>query len=66
MATVGSAGWDLPDDVSIKEVTQWGWIVHQDDKEVKIADTYADEEWYGVTAIPRGCVIEITELDVGS
>ena len=62
--TCGSAGWDTPSEVEIREVDQWGWVVFDDDTQLKVADTYAEEEYYGVTAIPKGCVTKLTRLDL--
>ena len=60
--TVDSSGWDTPDKVSVIEVDQWGFIVHEDELQVKIADTWSEGSFFGVTAIPRGCVREINHL----
>lgn len=61
--TCGSAGWDTPEEIEIREVDQWGWVVFEDDTQLKVADTYAEEEYYGVTAIPKGCVTKVTRLE---
>ena len=62
--TCGSAGWDTPEEVEIREVEQWGWVVFEDDTQLKVADTYAEEEYYGVTAIPKGCITKLTRLEL--
>jgi len=61
--TCGSAGWDTAEEIDIREVEQWGWVVFEDDTQLKVADTYAEEEYYGVTAIPKGCVTKVTRLE---
>lgn len=61
--TCGSAGWDTPEEVEIREVEQWGWVVFDDDTQLKVADTFAEEEYYGVTAIPKGCITKLTRLE---
>tara|TARA_Y100000593_G_scaffold70775_1_gene129823 strand:- start:277 stop:471 length:195 start_codon:yes stop_codon:yes gene_type:complete len=59
MDTCDSADWSTADAVNILEVEQIGWLVSEDETQIKVADTRADQEYYGVTAIPRGCVIDI-------
>jgi hypothetical protein len=49
-----------------------GWLVYEDDKTIKIANTLDFDDWedkgadkpvpYGITAFPKGCVVEITYL----
>ena len=60
--TVDSSEWDTHEEVHIKEVIQIGWMVYQDERSIKLADTFSDNEYFGITAIPKGCVIEIKEL----
>ena len=60
--TVDSSEWDTHEEVHIKEVIQIGWMVYQDERSIKLADTFSDNEYYGITAIPKGCVIEVKEL----
>ncbi len=60
--TVGSYSWDLPDDISTAEIDQWGWVVHHDGSQLKLADTKMEGDWYGVTAIPAGCIVSITVI----
>jgi|TARA_B110000438_G_scaffold257314_1_gene265320 hypothetical protein len=61
MDTCDSADWSTADAVNVLEVEQIGWLVSEDETQIKVADTRADGEYYGVTAIPRGCVVEISE-----
>jgi hypothetical protein len=58
--TVGSSDWSEADDIDVKVIEQVGWVVYQDKAQIKIADTKADDSYYGITAIPRGCVIEVS------
>ena len=64
--TVGSANWDTKDDVDIKLVKQIGWLVDKDDKCIKIADSLSEEEYYGITAIPIGCIESIIDMLTGT
>jgi hypothetical protein len=57
--TVGSSSWDLPDEISTAKVEQWGWVVSHDGAQLKLADTKMEGDWYGVTAIPVGCIVAI-------
>ncbi len=61
MDTCDSADWSTADAVNVLEVEQIGWLVSEDETQIKVADTRADQEYYGVTAIPRGCVIDIID-----
>ena len=60
--TVDSSESDTHEEVHIKEVIQIGWMVYQDERSIKLADTFSDNEYFGITAIPKGCVIEVKEL----
>lgn len=60
--TKASSSWETMDEVTIAEVEQWGWVVHHDSDELKLADTRLDGEWYGVTSIPSGCVVEVQKI----
>ena len=61
-----SAGWDTKDEVSPKLVKQLGWLVNQDKECVKLADTLSEGEYYGITAIPSGCVELIVDVMTGT
>jgi len=49
-----------------------GWLVYQDEKTIKIANTLDFDDWedkgadkpvpYGITAFPKGCVVKIIYL----
>ena len=59
-----TAGWDDPDDVEPIEVVSVGWLYSDDGETVKIGSTLGEDgRPYGVTALPRGCVLEITSVN---
>ena len=64
--TVQSSGWDTAEEVNIMKVDQIGWFLNEstwgEDGVVKLADTIAEDEYYGITAIPKGCVRKVTSL----
>ena len=64
--TVQSAGWDTAEEVNIMKVDQIGWFLNEstwgEDGVVKLADTIAEDEYYGITAIPKGCVRKVISL----
>jgi hypothetical protein len=64
--TVQSSGWDTVKDVNVMKVDQIGWFVNEstwsEEGVLKLADTLADDEYYGVTAIPKGCVHRIISI----
>ncbi len=64
--TVQSSGWDTADEVNIMKVHQIGYFLNHstwsEDGVVKLADTIAEDEHYGITAIPKGCVHRITSF----
>ena len=54
------AGWESKDEVDPIEVESCGWLCHDGDDVIKIGSTLGnDNECYGITAYPRGCVLEI-------
>jgi len=58
-----TAGWDDPDEVDPIEVISVGWLYSDDGETVKIGTTLGEDgRPYGVTALPRGCVLEITSV----
>ena len=61
-----SAGWDTKDDVKPKLVKQIGWLVTNDNDCIKLSDTLSDGEYYGITAIPSGCVELIVDVMTGT
>ena len=64
--TVQSSGWDKADEVNIMKVSQIGYFLNAstwtEEGALKLADTIAEEEYYGITAIPKGCVRKVTSL----
>ena len=64
--TVQSSGWDTAEEVNIMKVDQIGWFLNEstwtEDGVVKLEDTIAEDEYYGITAIPKGCVRKVTSL----
>ena len=64
--TVQSSGWDTAEEVNIMKVDQIGWFLNEstwsEDGTLKLADTIAEDEYYGITAIPKGCVRKVTSL----
>ena len=64
--TVQSSGWDKADEVNIMKVSQIGYFLNEstwtEEGALKLADTIAEEEYYGITAIPKGCVRKVISL----
>jgi hypothetical protein len=68
------SGWEKPEDVECPELLTVGWLVSQDNDTVKIASTLDPTDSvgeakgevlpvpYGITAFPKGCVINIKHL----
>ncbi len=59
---VGTAGWEEQGGVNIEPVEQWGVLVYRDKQQIKIADSKMAGKWYGITAIPTGCIKEIRKI----
>lgn len=58
------AGWEHPDDVNPTTVRTAGWLYSDDLDVLKVGDTLGEDGIpYGVTAIPRGCVVSVSFLD---
>ena len=64
--TVQSSGWDTADEVNLMKVDQIGWFFNEstwsEEGVLNLADTIAEGEYYGITAIPKGCVRKVTSL----
>ena len=64
--TVQSSGWDTVEEVNIMKVDQIGWFLNEstwtEQGVLKLADTLAEDEYYGITAIPKGCVHRIISI----
>ena len=55
-----TSDWTPANEVSCPELISVGWLVSQDDKEIKIGGTIGEDDApYGITAFPKGCVLEI-------
>ena len=58
-----TAGWEPADEVEPIKVVSVGWLYLDDGETVKVGSTLGEDgEPYGVTAIPRGCVLEISPV----
>ena len=64
--TVQSSGWDTADEVNMMKVSQIGYFLNEstwsEEGVLKLADTIAEEKYYGITAIPKGCVHRVTSF----
>jgi hypothetical protein len=64
--TVQSSGWDTAEEVNIMKVDQIGWFFNEstwsEEGVLKLADTIAEGEYYGITAIPKGCIHRIISI----
>ena len=68
------SGWEKPDDVDCPEFLTVGWLISEDNATVKIASTLDPTDSigeakgevlpvpYGITAFPKGCVVDIKHL----
>ena len=68
---ISCSGWEKASDVDCPTFKTVGWLVSNDEQTIKIASTldYADAfddakdeakpVAYGITAFPKGCVIEV-------
>ena len=68
------SGWEKPDDVECPEFITVGWLISEDNDTVKIASTLDPTDSigeakgevlpvpYGITAFPKGCVINVKYL----
>ena len=69
---ISHADWTTHDKVSCPTFESVGWLVHRDEKEIKIAttlDKYDDlgeqegkPTYYGITSFPSGCVLQCVPL----
>ncbi len=56
-----TAGWEPADEVEPIKVVSVGWLYSDDGETVKVGSTLGEDgEPYGITALPKGCVLEIT------
>ena len=57
---IQTSDWTPANEVSCPELISVGWLVSQDDKEINIGGTIGEDDApYGITAFPKGCVLEI-------
>ena len=69
---ISHSDWTTHDKVSCPVFESVGWLVHRDEKEIKIATTLdrhdglgendGNPAYYGITAYPSGCVLECVPL----
>jgi len=64
--TVQSSGWETVKEVNVMKIDQIGWFINEstwsEEGVLKLANTLAENEYYGVTAIPKGCVHRIISI----
>jgi len=64
--TVQSSGWEPVKEVNVMKVEQIGWFINEstwsEEGVLKLANTLAENEYYGVTAIPKGCVHRVISI----
>ena len=57
---IQTSDWTPANEVSCPELISVGWLVSQDDKDIKIGGSIGEDAApYGITAFPKGCVLEI-------
>jgi len=69
---IACSEWEKHPDVKCPVLESIGWHVYEDDDTLKIANTLDYEDWegksadkpvpYGITAFPKGCIVEVTYL----
>jgi len=71
---ISCSGWERADDIACPELISVGWLVSENDDTIKIASTLDPTDSvgeakgevlpvpYGITAFPRGCVINVKYL----
>lgn len=60
---VQHADWTPAEEVSCPEFLSIGWLVEENGDEIKIGGTLDEKDTpFGITAFPKGCVLEITNL----
>ena len=64
--TVQTSGWETVKEVNVMKIDQIGWFINEstwsEEGVLKLANTLAENEYYGVTAIPKGCVHRIISI----
>ena len=52
-----------PDEVEPIEVLSIGWLYSDDGDTVKVGSTLGEDgRPYGISALPKGCILEITDV----
>ena len=69
---IASNEWEKQVAIKCPTLESIGWHVYEDDETIKIANTLDYEDWegksgdkpvpYGITAFPKGCVVDVTYL----
>lgn len=60
---VATAGWEPASEVDPIEVLSVGWLESDDGETVKIGSTLGEDGLpYGITALPKGCILEVTDV----
>ena len=68
--SVSQSKWhSLAESPNVAQIRSRGWLVKGDKKQVVVSATYGDyngnsDDLAETTAIPRGCIISITDLKV--
>ena len=64
--TVQTSGWETVKEVNVMKIDQIGWFINEstwsEEGVLKLANTLAENEYYGVTAIPKGCIHRIISI----
>ena len=64
--TVQTSGWETVKEVNVMKIDQIGWFINEstwsEEGVLKLANTLAENEYYGVTAIPKGCVHRVISI----
>ena len=60
---IQTSDWTTAEEVSCPSVTSVGWLIQDTEEEVKIGNTIGEDDvFYGITAFPKGCVMDIIPL----
>jgi hypothetical protein len=59
-------GWiDKPEDINAEVCQSIGWLIAEDDKQIKIANAVTKDSGIGgVQVILKSCIVELYELDL--
>jgi|TARA_Y100000310_G_scaffold45258_1_gene42196 hypothetical protein len=57
------ADWTPVEEVACPTFQSIGWLAEESEEEIKIGSTLDDKDApFGITAFPKGCVLEVKEL----